>query len=411
MVKVNSQNYISWGEEKIGNLCKLINGRAFKSSEWTDTGLPIVRIQNLNDETKAFNYYDGFVDKKHKVYNGDILLSWSGTPGTSFGVHLWNRGDAVLNQHIFKVYLNESRCTKKFFVYAVNLRLKELIRQAHGGVGLRHITKSKLQNITIPLPFPKDAIRSLDIQHHIVSHIESLLDELKGDHQLLEKMRRDTDRLMDVTLEEVFHQLEKSGVDLIPIQSILLKKPQYGLSIKASDAPPGIPILRMGNITKRGGLSFDDLKYVSLSAREVEKYILNDGDILFNRTNSAELVGKTAVFENKIKAVFASYLIRLVVNKSQVQPKYIASYINSVRGRTYIQSQLSRAIGQVNVNAQKISAMPVLVPDIKVQEQIVAYFDSIQSEVDTMLKIMQQDAQLLERLEQSILEKAFQGQL
>ena len=408
MVKVIHRNSISWAEEKIGNLCQLINGRTFKSSEWTDTGLPIVRIQNLNDETKAFNYYDGFVDKKHKLYNGDILLSWSGTPGTSFGVHLWNRGDAVLNQHIFKVYLDESRCTKKFFVYAVNLRVKELIRQAHGGVGLRHITKRKLQTITIPLPFPKDAIRSLDIQHHIVSHIESLLGELKGDHQLLDKMRRDTDRLMDVTLEEVFHQLEKSGVDLIPLQSILLKKPQYGLSIKASDTPPGIPILRMGNITKRGGLLFDDLKYVSLSASEAEKYILNDGDILFNRTNSAELVGKTAVFEKKLNAVFASYLIRLVVDQSKVKPKYIAGYINSVRGRTYIQSQLSCAIGQVNVNAQKISAMPVPVPDIKVQEQIVAYFDSIQSEVNEMLKIMQQDAQLLERLEQSILEKAFQ---
>ena len=69
----------------IGKLCSLVNGRAFKSSEWGSEGLPIIRIQNLNDEHRDFNYYDGHYEKKHEVNSGDLLFSWSGTPGTSFG--------------------------------------------------------------------------------------------------------------------------------------------------------------------------------------------------------------------------------------------------------------------------------------------------------------------------------------
>ena len=75
----------------VGRVCQLINGRAFKPSDWGTTGLPIIRIQNLNDGSKAFNFYEGRYDEKHFVQAGDVLLSWSGTPGTSFGCFLWDR--------------------------------------------------------------------------------------------------------------------------------------------------------------------------------------------------------------------------------------------------------------------------------------------------------------------------------
>ena len=136
----------------IGELCKLINGRAFKPSEWTTTGLPIIRIQNLNDTTKEFNYFDGEYSERHEVNDGELLFSWSGTPGTSFGAFFWNRGKAVLNQHIFRVLVEPDRVDKDYFRYAMNSRLDRIINQAHGGVGLKHITKGKLEAVTVPLP-------------------------------------------------------------------------------------------------------------------------------------------------------------------------------------------------------------------------------------------------------------------
>ena len=82
---------MAWPTKPIGELCDLINGRAFKPSDWGTEGLPIVRIQNLNDQSKPFNKFDGKYSDKHFIDNGAILPSWSGTPGTSFGCFRWLR--------------------------------------------------------------------------------------------------------------------------------------------------------------------------------------------------------------------------------------------------------------------------------------------------------------------------------
>lgn len=135
-----------------GDTCKLQNGRAFKPSEWSDEGTPIVRIQNLNDETKPFNYCDFEVEQRFHINSGDLLFSWSGTPGTSFGAFFWNRKKAFLNQHIFRVDVDTANVDKNYLHYAINAKLNVIISQAHGGVGLKHITKGKLEAVEIPLP-------------------------------------------------------------------------------------------------------------------------------------------------------------------------------------------------------------------------------------------------------------------
>lgn len=135
-----------------GSICNLQNGRAFKPSEWSDNGTPIIRIQNLNDETKPFNYCDFEVEERFHVNSGDLLFSWSGTPGTSFGAFFWNRGRGFLNQHIFRVDIDEKNVSKDYLRYALNSKLNEIMDQAHGGVGLQHITKGKLEAVKIPLP-------------------------------------------------------------------------------------------------------------------------------------------------------------------------------------------------------------------------------------------------------------------
>lgn len=135
-----------------GSVCDLQNGRAFKPSEWVDAGTPIVRIQNLNDETKPFNYCNFDVEERFHIQSGDLLFSWSGTPGTSFGAFFWNRGKAFLNQHIFRVDIDENIVDKNYLRHAINSKLTHIIDQAHGGVGLKHITKGKLEAVEIYLP-------------------------------------------------------------------------------------------------------------------------------------------------------------------------------------------------------------------------------------------------------------------
>ena len=175
----------SWALILLGEAVVLINGRAFKPTDWSGKGLPIVRIQNLNNPSAPFNRFDGELKEKFLIDDGDFLISWSGTPGTSFGAYIWDRGPAILNQHIFKSILPEDVFDKKFLKVAINARLLELIKRAHGGVGLQHITKPKLEALTITLP-------SLAEQRRVVAKVDELMalcDRLEAARTAREKIR------------------------------------------------------------------------------------------------------------------------------------------------------------------------------------------------------------------------------
>jgi type I restriction enzyme, S subunit len=162
-----------WPTARVGDICNAVNGRAFKPTEWTDKGVPIIRIQNLKKPDALFNYFAGKLEDKFKVTAGDLLFAWSGTPGTSFGAHIWRGPDAALNQHIFNLHYDRSRVDAKYFCYALNRNVADYVTKAQGGVGLAHITKGKFENSEIPLP-------PLNQQKQIVAEIEkqfSRLDE------------------------------------------------------------------------------------------------------------------------------------------------------------------------------------------------------------------------------------------
>ena len=142
----------SWEWVRVKSCTELYNGKAFKPSDWTEQGLPIVRIQNLNNVCAPFNYYDKFVDEDVHLYGGELLFAWSGTPGTSFGAHIWQNKEAVLNQHIFKLIFDENSLYKPFYMYALNERVGSLIKAAHGSAGLQHVTRKVFESTLIPLP-------------------------------------------------------------------------------------------------------------------------------------------------------------------------------------------------------------------------------------------------------------------
>jgi type I restriction enzyme S subunit len=141
-----------WEVVSLFDVCALINGRAFKPEEWSDAGLPIVRIENLNDYSANFNYCNFKVEQKYYIDSGDLLISWSGTPSTSFGIFFWKRGAAILNQHIFKVKLNKQMLTPNYFYFSYKKLLTVMIKSSHGGVGLQHITKEDLRQLHLLKP-------------------------------------------------------------------------------------------------------------------------------------------------------------------------------------------------------------------------------------------------------------------
>ena len=175
-----------WPVVPIGEICSLINGRAFKPDDWAKVdsgGLPIVRIQNLNTPTSEFNYYTGEVNPRHIVDQGQLLFSWSGSRGTSFGAHIWGGEQAVLNQHIFKVGFDDSRADKRYLFFALNKAVAQVEENLHGGVGLVHITKGNLERIKISLP-------PLETQQAIVAEVQAEQALVEANRQLIQRFEQ-----------------------------------------------------------------------------------------------------------------------------------------------------------------------------------------------------------------------------
>lgn len=183
-------NEKGWKTKKLGETSTLHNGRAFKPTDWSNSGLPIVRIQNLNNPTLPFNYYDGEVANNHRLYGGELLYAWSGTPDTSFGAHIWYGGDAVLNQHIFKIEYNKDLLNIKYFVFNLNGIVNSMFDKTHGGVGLQHITKGTLTSQNICLP-------PLYLQQQFASMIESIEKQKELIKQSLSEVQQLFDSRMD----------------------------------------------------------------------------------------------------------------------------------------------------------------------------------------------------------------------
>ncbi len=142
---------------------------------------------------------------------------------------------------------------------------------------------------------------------------------------------------------------------------------QYGTSKRANDQGDGIPVLRMGNVTYDGDLDCADLKHVVLPNTDIRKYGLRPGDIMFNRTNSKDLVGKTGLWDARFPAVAASYLIRLRLDELRGCPTFVLAFLNSTPVKGQLFAMARGAIGQVNINAKELRALPLPVPPLDEQ--------------------------------------------
>ena len=263
------------------------------------------------------------------------------------------------------------------------------------GATFKEVSKKIVEDLQIPLP-PFDEQK----------RIAELLDKADA----LCAKRRAALAQLDTLTQSIF--LDKFGDPARnpkgwPVRMIrdLLESASYGTSEKA-EATGEFPVLRMNNITRTGEMNFAELKYMDLKADQRERYLVRAGDVLFNRTNSAELVGKTAIYREANPMAYAGYLIRLRVNR-KYEPEYLAAFLNTVYSKRVLRSMCKSIIGMANINATELQALRIPVPPHPVQQEFAGRITAVEKLKATHRISLVKQNDLFSTLQQ----RAFRGDL
>jgi len=300
----------------------------------------------------------------------------------------------------------EDRLDSRFLNYWFRLS-DTLSRVSEDCTGSTPLTRNRFKEqffLALEIPLPP-----LTEQRRIVARMEQLAAKIEEARGLRRQSVEEAEIIAETEIVSLFSTGANDGWAKTTLGDYVMDC-CYGTLEKTTDDDSGIPILRMGNI-QSGRLNYSDLKYLHLTERERERLLLKRGDILVNRTNSAELVGKCAVFDANSKFAFASYLIRLRLDTNRADPNLIAAYINSSAGRAYMFRERKQMTGQANVNSIKLKDLPILLPPIEEQRRIVAYLDDLQARVNSLKHLQTDTAAEFDALLPSVLDKAFKREL
>ncbi len=383
---------MTWPEVPIGQLCELVNGRAFKPSDWTGDGLPIVRIQNLNDHGAPFNRFNGEVRDRFLIDSGELLFSWSGTPGTSFGAFFWRRGRAVLNQHIFRVLVREG-VDANYFRYAINARIDRIIDQAHGGVGLQHITKDKLEATPLPLPPLLEQRRIADI-----------LDKADA----VRRKRKETIALSEELLRSAF--LEMFGDPVTnpkgwPVKALgEMSKVTDGTHKTPVYVESGVPFLSAKNV-RAHIIDWTNTRFITPAehAELIRRCRPRLGDVLLTKSGT---IGEAACVDRDIEFSLFESVALLTVDRSALDPQFVAALLNDERVRRLYGANV-KGVGVKHLHLVDIRRLPVIAPPLADQARFLGAGQSLRS----MQSRMEDATSETQCLFDALVQGAFRGEL
>ena len=366
-----------WAMVSIGEICELQNGRAFKPMDWEKAGsggLPIIRIQNLNNPLAEFNYFSGKVDERLIVRHGDLLFSWSGSRGTSFGPHIWNGSNGILNQHIFKVG-HKTTANRRFLYWMLKEAVEEVEENLHGGVGLVHITKGNLERITIPLPPVAE-------QERLVVELEGYRKVIEGARQVLANYKptiRIDPRWPTVELREVIQEKPKNGYSGKPVS--------YSTKLK---------ILTL-TATTSGKLDIARFKFIDEDIPENSPCRCRRGDIYLQRGNTKELVGTAALFDvDDADFIYPDLMIRVRADEKRILTKFLLHTLQSETAREFVKRNARGAAGSMpKINQEIVERIPIPLPTISKQRELV-------SELEAERALVEANRELIARFEQKL---------
>ena len=387
----------------LDELCIFIrNGKSVKQSKDVD-GLPITRIETIANQTIDSDRvgYAGLTEeegKSHLLECCDILFSHINSLEHLFKTAIYTGFPEKLvhGMNLLCIRPNPQLIFPQYLLHLLrSSRIRtSLLQFANKSVNQASISAGNLKSFVVNIP-------TLTEQRRIASILDQA-DELRQKRQqAIEKL----DQLLQATFIDIFGDPVNNpkGWNVGCIGD-MLESVKYGSSDKAT-LEGEIPILRMNNLTYSGEMDLRDLKYIT-KAQSHEKYLVKEGDILFNRTNSKELVGKTAVYVGPEPMAYAGYLVR-GRTKGSCSPEYISAFLNSPWGKEKLQSMCKSIVGMANINAKEFQSIILPIPPKNEQMHFKARVLAIREKKQLLVNQLN----VFETLFKSLQNQAFSGTL
>lgn len=375
-----------WEMVRLGHAATFVNGFAFKPSDWTNKGLPIIRIQNLTGSSDVINYYNKPCGAQYEVNNGDILISWS----ASLGVYEWTKGKALLNQHIFKVVFNKLDFNKRFFMYVIEQKMREMSAVTHGST-MKHITKKFFNAILIPYP-------PLPVQQQIAS----VLDRASG---LIEKRKAQIKKLdllvksqfIDMFGDPVINPKEWGLERLSSIgdinRGVSKHRPRNDPELLGGD----YPLIQTGDIANSSlYITTNKSTYSELGLAQSKMWLKDTLCITI-----AANIAKTGILA--FDACFPDSVVGFIPNgKTNI---FFVNYWFAFFQK--ILEEQAPESAQKNINLKILNDLEVICPPISLQNQ---FADFVQT-VEVQKSRLQASLSQLEQNYKSLMQKCFRGEL
>ena len=342
--------------KRLGDIATYINGYPFKPEDRGTTGLPIIRIQDLTGNAYDTGFYDGDYPERIEINDGDVLISWS----ASLGIYIWNKGKALLNQHIFKVAFDKCAVNKQYFVYAVQHKLQEMEAKTHGAT-MKHIVKKDFDNTVIPFPAFEEQEKISQIMNHASGIISARQQELQKLDELVKA------RFVEMFGDVIHNDRQWPQRLFSEVASSRLGKM---LDAKQQTGKHSYPYLANFNV-QWFQFALDTLNQMDFDEKDQVEFALQEGDLLVCEGGE---IGRCAVWHNEIQpCYFQKALHRVRCNKSVILPDYLAwwfKYNCECGGFSAIEGAKATI---AHLPGAKLKQLQVVVPPRSLQEQFATF--------------------------------------
>lgn len=420
---------VHWEVKPLKHLTDFINGAPFKPEDWSQDGVPIIRIENLNGGDN-FNGYEGSVRQRYHVTKGDLLFGWSGNRGTSFGPFLWPReGLHYLNQHIFR--LAHFSCDRSWFYWSLKAVTKTIEDEAHGIIGMVHVTKGKLGAVKIPsLPFAEQRAIAGFLDRE-TGRVDRLVAKKR---ELIERLKEKRTALISRTVTRGLPPaaaraaglpenppLKPSGLDWLgdipkhwEVKRIgfLVQKVGSGKTPRGGSQTyqtEGVMLIRSQNVYD-DGLRLEDVVFIDDETdEEMAGSRVNTRDVLLNITGAS--LGRCAVVPSSFPKANVNQhvcIIRPAAHKLDPVFAQLSLTAQFVKDQIFADEEGSSREG---LNFQQVRNLVIPVPPLPEQAAIAAYLDLETAKLDELAGKVEAAVERLQEYRTALITAAVTGKI